>query len=230
MANSYKITIKNKTGAPQDYSFFSAPPLVSGGMSGDIWSNVIKAAPKTANGANAQLTVWANYYAICGSTDGTPDQGVSISISKAVKIALGSGTASSPSMGSTIALSAENGASIDLGPPTTPGKGKIGCFQLTTTGSKFTVEQAKNNNLVIGIANSPDGDITNAMGTFTPYPASLYQIQPQMIYYVATGERFQAGQLVKVERLGSSMAVDFNARQTNNVTLIHNDDMTFDFA
>lgn len=68
------------------------------------------------------------------------------------------------------------------------------------------------------------------MGTFTPYPNASYQIQPQLIYHVATGERFQAGQLVKVERIGATMAVDFNARGTNNVTLIHNEDMTFDFA
>lgn len=149
MSNSYKITIKNKTGAPQDYSFFSAPPLISGGMSGDIWSNVIKASPRVANGASTVLTVYSNYYAICGSSDGKPEQGVTVSVSKVVKINLGSGTSSAPVFGSTIKLSADGGESIDLGPPTTPGKGKIGCFQLTTLDTKFTFQQAKDSELSV---------------------------------------------------------------------------------
>jgi len=67
------------------------------------------------------------------------------------------------------------------------------------------------------------------MGTFTPFPNAKYQIMPSAIYYVATGERFSAGDLVKVELIGASIAVDFAARQANSVTLIHDENNQFTF-
>jgi hypothetical protein len=67
------------------------------------------------------------------------------------------------------------------------------------------------------------------MGTFTPYPNAKYQITPSAVYYVAAGERFYAGDLVKVELIGVSIAVDFVARGTNSVTLIHDENNQFSF-
>ncbi|KAL4733657.1 hypothetical protein BDV11DRAFT_210053 [Aspergillus similis] len=230
MPNQYKITIVNNTRAPQNYCFFSASPIVSGGTSGEIWSNILKAANNTPNGARASLDIWANYYAICGNYEGKPEQGVRVSVSKSVPITLGSKSSGIVMMGSTVALNVIEKETCDLGPPSNPGGGKIGNFQLTTASNQFTYQDAVNNNLLVGIANSKDGDIFHAMGTFTPYPSSTYQIQPQMIYHVATGSKFDAGQLVKVEQQGSTIAVDFNQRGTNNVVLVHNDQMQFEFA
>ncbi|KAL2793185.1 hypothetical protein BJX66DRAFT_339091 [Aspergillus keveii] len=230
MPNTYRITIQNNTGAPQNYSFFSATPIVSGSSSGEIWSNVLKAANNTPNGAKAFLDVWTNYYAICGSYDGKPEQGARVSVSKSVPINLGSKSGGITMMGSSVALNVIDKETCDLGPPTNPGNGKIGNFQLVTASDQFTYQDAVNNNILIGIANSKDGDIFTAMGTFTPFPSSSYQIQPQMVYHVATGQRFDAGQLVKVEQLGSTIAVDFNQRGTNNVVIVHNEQMLFEFA
>ncbi|KAJ5356234.1 hypothetical protein N7517_010843 [Penicillium concentricum] len=229
MPNQYSLTIKNQTGGFQDYAFFSAPPVVSGAMSGEIWSNVLKSSPSTASGGRATLDVWPNYFAICGRYDGKPEQGVRVSVSKSVPINLGSKVGDKVVMGSTTALHVINREAPDLGPPTNPGAGKLGAFQLTTSQGEFTITEAKNKHIMIGIANSKNADIFSAMGTFTPYPNSSYQIQPQMVYHVATGARFEVGELVKVEQIGATMAVDFNLRGSNNVVLIHNENGGFEF-
>ncbi|KAJ4194414.1 hypothetical protein NW755_003168 [Fusarium falciforme] len=52
---------------------------------------------------------------------------------------------------------------------------------------------------------------------------------PKPIYYVAFGSTFNVGDLVKVEAVGSSLAVDLNARQVNEVTIIHDDTNTLYF-
>jgi hypothetical protein len=232
MPNSYKITVVNNTGGSQDYAFFNATPIVSGGTSGAIWSNVMKAANNTPNGATATFEVSTNFHAICGSFDGNPSQGGRVSINKSVPISLGAKVGGHISLGSTIALSVIDKSACDLGPPTTPGQGKIGNFFLDTAckpGSEFSLQDAKNNNLLVGIATSKDGTISTAMGTFAPYPNTKYQIMPQAIYHVGAGDRFSAGELVKVEMMTNTMAVDFNSRGTNDVTLIHGDDMLFTF-
>ncbi|KAK1830480.1 hypothetical protein QBC39DRAFT_105951 [Podospora conica] len=231
---SYKLTVKNQTGGPQDYAFFSAPPIVSGGPSGEIWSNIMRVSPHTPNGAMSTLELSSSYYAICGSFDGTPEQGGQVSVSKAVSVKLGSSDGTNVTRGSTVALTVFEKESCDLGPPTTPGGGKIGNFQLDTSISSpdgaFTIQDAKNNHLLVGIANSKDSDIQTAIGTFVPYPNAKYQIQPQAVIYVSAGQRFNAGDFVKVEMTFNCMAVDFNVRQTNDVTLIHNQDNEFVFS
>ncbi|KAK7432059.1 hypothetical protein QQZ08_001349 [Neonectria magnoliae] len=71
-----------------------------------------------------------------------------------------------------------------------------------------------------------DGDISTAVATLAPSPNLEYQIQPKAVYHIAAGETFQVGQLVKVEMVGNSLAVDSVVSQTNDVTLIHDDSNT----
>ncbi|KAG5981475.1 hypothetical protein E4U55_002898 [Claviceps digitariae] len=232
MPNSYKITIKNETGGKQNYHFFSAQPVVSGGSYGSLWSNVMKVANNTPNGGSAMLDVARNYYAVCGSFDGSPAAGGSITISKSVPISLGAKNGANVTKGSTVNLIVNDQSACDYGPPTTPGEGKLGSFQVDTSyqpGNEFTMQDSKDNNLLIGIASSKDSNIKTAMGSFMPYPNVKYQIQPQAVFYVAAGESFDAGALVKVEMMASTMAVDFNARGTNDVVLVHGSDMLFTF-
>ncbi|KIX94050.1 uncharacterized protein Z520_10076 [Fonsecaea multimorphosa CBS 102226] len=225
MVNKYTLVIKNLTGAPQNYSFFSANPVISGSATGPIWSNVLKAANNTPDGGTATLEVWHNYYAVCGSFDGDPATGAKVSIGKSVGITLGTETA----LGSTIALTVVDGSACDLGPPTDPGNGKIGNFQLTT-GGKFTFQDAKNNNLLVGIGTSKDGNVASALGTFIPMPSSTYQIQPSVIYYVCCGSKFEVGAAVKVEQMGKTLSVNFDLRKTNSVTVNHDAHQNFVFA
>ncbi|KAK8137471.1 hypothetical protein PG984_002964 [Apiospora sp. TS-2023a] len=232
MPKSYKITVINKTGGPQDYAFFNAAPVVSGGMSGPVWSNVIKAADHTPNGGQASFEVFTTYYAICGSFEGSSDQGDKVTISKSVPVQLGSSNGGNITLGSSVSLTVYDQSACDLDPPVTPGQGKLGSFQIDTAcnpENQFTMQDAKDNNLLVGIATSGSSDITKAMASFAPYPNAKYQIMPQAIYHVAAGTRFKVGDIVKVEMLGNTMAVDFNMRGTNNVALVHAEDMTFYF-
>ncbi|KAG6016119.1 hypothetical protein E4U43_004210 [Claviceps pusilla] len=205
MTNSYKIIVKNETGGKQNYHFFSAEPVVSGGAYGSLWSNVMKAANNTPNAGTASFQVSANYFAICGSFDNSPASGGSITISKTVPVTLGAKNGSNISMGSTVVLVVNAKSAGDFNPPTTP------------------------DNLLVGIASAKDSSIQTAMGTFTPFPNVKYQVQPQAVYYVAAGEAFDVGALVKVEMMASTMAVDFNLRGSNTVTLVHGPDMLFTF-
>ncbi|KAH8699361.1 hypothetical protein GQ44DRAFT_786983 [Phaeosphaeriaceae sp. PMI808] len=213
---SYKITIKNKMGGPQYYSFFCERPSVSGGVTGDLWSNILKAAPATPTGGNTSFEIATKYYAIARSFDGD-----------ATMVAR---SLSTRPFQSSLAL---RRTEYHKRAATTPGQGKVGNFFVDTACNPpnvFTFQEAKNNNVFIDIASGEDDSVTTAMGTFTPYPNSKYQIMPVAIYYVACGTRFSAGDLVEVEMIGSLMAVDFAARQTNSVTLIHNDNLQFEFA
>ncbi|KAG5938670.1 hypothetical protein E4U53_007961 [Claviceps sorghi] len=232
MPNTYTITVKNQTGGKQNYQFFSSPPAVSGGAFGSIWSNVMKAANNTPNDGSAALKVANNYYAVCGSFDGPPSAGASITISKSLPVNLGSQTGGKLTMGSTVSLVVNDKSACDMKPPQTPGQGKLGAFQFDTSyepGFEFTMQDSKDNHLLIGIASSKDSDIHTAMGTFAPFPNVKYQIQPQLVFYVAAGDSFNVGDLVKVEMMATTQAVDFNARGTNDVTLVHRDDMLFYF-
>ncbi|KAM0420382.1 hypothetical protein ACHAPT_011802 [Fusarium lateritium] len=224
---TYRIIVKNQSGSPQDYSFFNDRPTVAGGMpGGDIWSNVMKTAKGIPDGGSASFEVSTNYYAICGSCQGTPGSGAKVTISKAAPVQLGRFSAGKYALGSTVPLVVHRKSACDLGATQTPGCGRVGNFQLDTTcrpENAFTVADARANNLLIGIATSTDGDNCTAMATFHPAPNFKYQIQPKAIYYVAAGENFQVGQLINAEMVGVSQPVDFEARQSNEVVIVHAD-------
>lgn len=142
MPNTLRIKIKNHTGRMQNYSFMSATPLVSGGHSGSIFSNVMRAAPQIPNGAVASFEVSVNYHAVCGKFEGTPEHGGRFTIKKAVPISLGS----RDNPGSTVNLTVNSRSVCDLGPVTTPGAGRTSNFLLdtsTTPGKEFTEQDAK---------------------------------------------------------------------------------------
>ncbi|KAF5020813.1 hypothetical protein F66182_7152 [Fusarium sp. NRRL 66182] len=233
MPGSYKIIVRNHTGGTQNYSFFSAPPTVSGASSGKVWSAIMKSSRNVPNGASVSFEFSSNYYAFCGSSQGSLQHGSSISISKTMPVTLGHKQGSGVELGSTVNLVVYEGSYADLAPPNDSGHGKVGNFQLDTScqpGSQFTIQDARDNNLLVGVATARDGDMSIPIGAFNPYPNAKYQIMPQSTYFVACGDRFEAGQVVQPEMIGNTIAVDFNARGTNNVTLIHNDSMQYEFA
>ncbi|KAK8041562.1 hypothetical protein PG994_014569 [Apiospora phragmitis] len=171
--------------------------------------------------------------------------------SQSVPINLGSSNGGNITQGSSVSLTVYNQVACDLEPPTNPGQGKLSNFQLDTAckpENKFTMADAKDSkfspsivnvgfvfcpqtidNLFVGIDTSGSGDITTAMGSFAPYPNVKYQIMPMAVFHVGAGTRFNVGDLVKAEMMANTMAVDFNMRGTNNVTLIHDSDMIFYF-
>ncbi|KAF4979195.1 hypothetical protein FZEAL_4568 [Fusarium zealandicum] len=232
MSDAYKVTVKNRSGASQNYSFFAANPVVAGGASGRVWSNVMRSTPDTPNDGKAVLELPTSYYAICGSYEGSPETQGRVSISKTVPIDLGTSNGDSIAMGSTVNLIVNNRSACDFEAPVSPGDGKIGSFVVNTTtapGKEFTTQDAVNNHLLVGIAHCKDDDLFTAMATFTPQPNSQYQIMPQAIVYVAAGPRLKAGQVVMHETLVNTIAVDFKLRGDNEVVLSHNNNGEFKF-
>lgn len=75
----------------------------------------------------------------------------------------------------------------------------------------------------VGLAGGEDSEFAakTVLGTFTPRPNARYQVMSPGIFHVATGESLKQGQVVKIEDLENTMAVNFEARGTNDVTLIH---------
>lgn len=153
---SYKMIIKNQTGGSQFYSFFSDRPSVSGGVTGDLWSNVLKAAPATPSGANATFEIATKYYAIVGSFVGDAAHGGKVSVNKTVEIKLGAKNGPTITNGSSVTLTVTDQNSGDLSPPSTPGQGKIGNFFVDTAANppnNFTFQEAKNSMYKQGLFN-----------------------------------------------------------------------------
>ncbi|RSM19181.1 hypothetical protein CDV31_001857 [Fusarium ambrosium] len=230
---TYKITIKNKSGQTQNYCFFNERPTVSGAaVTGELWSNIMKTAEYTPDQGVATFKVSGEYFAICGKIDTSSGPNGTVTVSKTVPIQVGESLGGKVTLGSTVPLIVHKRKACDIGHVKTPGGGKIGNFQFDTTckdDNIFTAADAKANNLLIGVASSKDGDIGTAMATFHPAPNVTYQVQPKPVYYVAFGSSFEVGDLVKVEAVGSSLAVDFVARSVNEVTIIHDDTNTLYF-
>lgn len=126
MPNEYSITIKNQTGAVQDYSFFSSPPIVGGSTSGELWSNVMMRSTHVPDRATCKIVVSTDYHAVCGSSTGSPEHGSAVEISKSVQVNLGSETSKGVTMGSTISLTVtDDKKDCNFGPPTDPGKPSV---------------------------------------------------------------------------------------------------------
>lgn len=64
-----------------------------------------------------------------------------------------------------------------------------------------------------------DGGSVTPTAVFTPFPACTYRIQPKKTYYVAVGEAFQVGDLVRPEMVGNSLAVNCAQRESIESTL-----------
>jgi len=149
MPSFYEVVILNETGGPQDYAFFSGTPNVSGGISGPILTNVIATAHHTPDSSSASFSMGTAYFAICGSYQGTIESGGTAIISKTVPVTLGSRSEGDViTKGSTVPLSVFEKSSCDLGSPTTPGGGKLGCFEISTVvesdTNAFTFKDAVN--------------------------------------------------------------------------------------
>lgn len=249
MSPIYKLIVRNQTGGPQNYSFFSSNPAVGGGRSGRVYSNVMRAAPNTPHDGKAVLELPTTYHAICGSYEGKPESGGRVSITKTVPITLGMKNGDDVIKGTTVPLIVTDKAACDFGTSVTPGEGKLGSFAINTAtslGNDFTLQDAleskhfhprmglliSNNvqdHLLIGIAYSKDDDLFTAMSTFAPAPNTTYNIQPTSTVYVASGSALKAGQVIENEAQGNTIAVDFSARGTRTVTLVHGPDGRFVF-
>lgn len=217
--NMYSITVKNESGSHQHYALFSKAPQVTGTVQGQVWSNVFATA-NTPKQQTAQFTVYKQYYAVCGSSNGSPDQGVQVSVGQTLPVTLGvkkpDGTVVH---GTTVGLIDDGGAPAFS--DTLPAASSYpNAFEIDTH-PDFTVQDAKDGNWLIGLGGSSNGTgSTGPAATFMPEPNVKYQIQPVNTYYVCFGD-FTKGALIDVTKIGgSTCTIDFT-HLPSSVTIVH---------
>jgi len=83
---------------------------VTGRVQGQIWANVF-ATGNTPATASAHFSVYTQYYAIVGSSQGTPADGVVVDVNAEQPVNLGSTTAQGTAVpGTTLSLNVTDGA------------------------------------------------------------------------------------------------------------------------
>ncbi|KAK1723555.1 hypothetical protein CaCOL14_001182 [Colletotrichum acutatum] len=222
MVNKYSITVQNQSGSQQQYVLFNKPPMVSGRVQGQIWSNVF-AHGNTPRGSRATFSVFSQYYAIVATSQGSPSTGVEIDVTSERDVILGSlkddGTAVP---GTTLQLIVAKDAPQFSDTPL-PNSSFSNAFEIQT-GNDFTVAQAKQGNYLIGLGGSRTGNSQDGpLATFVPEPRVRYQIQPSNTYYLTVGN-YNKGEIIDVSRIGGSIAtIDFTRLRSNNVVIVHDD-------
>lgn len=137
--NQYSIKVVNNSGDQQTYALFSEVPVVTGKVQGKIWQNVFAIA-RTPNGDNGNFDIFKQFYALCGSSDGKPADGVVVSVSGTKDVTLGSSKAD----GTAVKGSSWQMDVIDQAPQfnkSLPAGGLVNSFEIVTT-DNFTLAEA----------------------------------------------------------------------------------------
>ncbi|CAJ0548668.1 Ff.00g022810.m01.CDS01 [Fusarium sp. VM40] len=222
MVNKNSITVKNQSGAQQHYAIFNKPPVVTGKVSGQIWSNVF-ATGNTPKGQQANFSVYKQYYAVVGTSQGSPQQGVEVDVNGSKDVTLGSTKPDGTAVpGTTLQLLVQDEAP-QFSDNSLPDGSYPNAFEIQT-GSDFTVAEAKNGNYLIGLGGTKNGNsIDGPAATFIPEPNVKYQIQPVNTYYLTVGD-YTKGSLIDVTKIGGTvLTIDFTAYSSGQVTVVHND-------
>ncbi|KAH7146279.1 hypothetical protein EDB81DRAFT_934207 [Dactylonectria macrodidyma] len=222
MVNKYNIKVINKSGAQQQYALFNKPPIVTGRVQGQIWSNVF-AKGNTPKGSSANFTVYNQYYAVVGTSNGAPNVGVEVNVTGDREVQLGTTNPNGTAVpGTTLQLLVSEDAPQFSDNPL-PNGSYPNAFEIQT-GNDFTLQQATKGRYVIGLGGSKSGNgVDGPAATFVPEPGVRYQIQPLNTYYLAVGD-FSKGSLIDVTKIGSTtVAVDFATSPTDDVVIVHDD-------
>jgi hypothetical protein len=139
--NKYTITITNKSGSHQNYALFSQAPVVSGAVQPKIWTNVFKTA-NTASHQIAKFSIYKQYYAVCGSSSGSPKEGVQVDVSQSIPVTLGSKKDDGSAVpGTAVAFMVDQGAPA-FSDKVLPDSSYPNAFEIDTM-ADFTVAEAK---------------------------------------------------------------------------------------
>lgn len=140
MRNQYSIQVVNKSGAQQTYAFFTAKPAISGRVQPVIWQNVFASAG-AAQDQTATVTVFQQYYAMCGSSSGKPADGVMINTAGMKAVTLGTENRDGTQVpGTTLPFTV-----VDEVPQfgsELPKSSFVNAYEINTDGS-FTVKEAQ---------------------------------------------------------------------------------------
>jgi|SRR3569833_28045 len=141
MVNKYTITVKNQSGAQQHYALFNKAPKVTGRVQGQIWSNIF-ATGNTPNHSQAHFSLYTQYYAIVGSSQGSPAMGVEVDVSGEVPVDLGTTRSNGEAVpGTTLGLKVDDGAP-QFNPDPYPNGSYVNAFEIRT-GPDFSIAEAR---------------------------------------------------------------------------------------
>ncbi|KAK2605656.1 hypothetical protein N8I77_008480 [Diaporthe amygdali] len=220
MVNKYTITVKNNSGAHQHYALFNKPPKVTGLVQSQIWSNVF-ATGNTPKNSTAKFSVYTQYYAIVGNSEGSPADGVQVNVTAEREVNLGSTKPDGEVVpGTTLGLSVSEDAP-EFDDTTFPDGAYKESYEIKTK-NDFTINDAKKHNYMIGLGGAKTG--SGSMGpaaTFMPEPNVDYQIEPVNVYYLTFGNYTQ-GALIDVNKIGSLCTIDYGVLN-DDVTVVHDD-------
>ncbi|KAM0231846.1 hypothetical protein ACHAP5_010918 [Fusarium lateritium] len=146
---------------------------------------------------------------------------VSVSASARRPIKLGSTNPDGTHIpGSSVQLIVEDGAP-QISNNSSPDSAFSGAFTIGTQ-NDFTSSEASNNNYIVGLGGSRDGQsFDGPLASFVPEPAVKYQIQPSSTWYLTFGD-YRQGWLISPERLGSVATIDFS-NLPGDVTVVHDE-------
>lgn len=218
MPNQYSIKIQNNSGNDQNYVIFAKAPIISGSVQSKIWTNVLDSA-QTQDTESATFEIYKQYYAVCGNSHGSIEDGVKVTVRGAKNVDLGilndDGTRTP---GTTLKLTVtKNAPFFDLNLPAPTAYPNS--FEIDTQ-PDFTMLEAKQNNYMIGLGGSSSGGDKTPAALFIPQPNVKYQIQPANTYYLAYGD-YTPGALIDVAKIGETLAIDF-AHHSPIASVVHN--------
>lgn len=237
--NACSIRILNNSGSRQTYSLFSEVPRITGRIQGKVWQNILAQA-RTPAAQEGKFNIYQKYYAVCGSINGSPADGVSVGVTGTRKVTLGSTTPKGAHVpGTTLQLVVEEHAP-EFSHKQSPACACNGSFAITTS-PDFTIAEAvtcsfylaiilrqtsvltvllDSYTLGFGISARRTGKIIPA-ATFIPHPNIRYQIQPITTYYITSGD-FAPGNIIDISRLGPTAKVDYNTLKPDAL-IIHDE-------
>lgn len=183
---------------------------------------------------SATFEIYKQYYAVCGNSHGSIEDGVKVTVRGAKNVDLGilndDGTRTP---GTTLKLTVtKNAPFFDLNLPAPTAYPNS--FEIDTQ-PDFTMLEAKqsksvwlwrfnmlisSDNYMIGLGGSSSGGDKTPAALFIPQPNVKYQIQPANTYYLAYGD-YTPGALIDVAKIGETLAIDF-AHHSPIASVVHN--------
>ncbi|KAI1177884.1 hypothetical protein F4777DRAFT_576696 [Nemania sp. FL0916] len=225
--NTYTITIQNNSGVFKNYALFTGQPVVTGQVQPKIWSNVFCTAPCPA-GNTATFTVYKQFFALMGTSSGSPQSGVTVTVSGTKNVTLGK----LADDGSLTSGSSVNYITNDVGTPDAPmlvpsfaqdylaSGGQPNSFEIQTTGP-FTPPDANQGNWLIGVGGSING-ASGPAAMFAPVPNQSYQVKPINVFWVSTGQ-YVPGALVDYTMITkSALKLDFSTPSAKPTVTVNN--------
>ncbi|RBR26458.1 uncharacterized protein FIESC28_00752 [Fusarium coffeatum] len=215
MANTYTITIKNRSQRSQSFLLFQDIPEPATFQLGQVFDNVYQRAAKIVDDAQVTFQISSDVYAIHGTSNKSQDGVVEVKTSDYMEVKLGPN-------GSRCYLTTENSygrvSKFEKEDYSTQAEGAF------IISSDKTFHYSKPTNMYFGVgAKIPSTGEIIPVQTYKTIPDVIAQVYPRARYYVAFGD-YQPGSIVERRALGYVLSIDFSGCEEHNATFILDDE------